>query len=60
MQEEIAINKEVVACVSNFALISSDGKNGMLRMWIDGVRRAGVKNYMVVAIDDQVRARTHI
>jgi hypothetical protein len=55
LQEEIAINKEVLACVSNSALITPDGKYGMLKLWIDGVQRAGVKNYMVIAIDDQVR-----
>lgn len=27
---------------------------GMLKLWIDGVQRAGVKNYMVIAIDDAV------
>jgi hypothetical protein len=55
-QEEIAgPNKEVLACVSNSALISPDGRSGMLKMWIDGAQRAGVKNIMVIAIDDAVR-----
>lgn len=54
MQEKIAINKEVVAAVSNFALISADGKGGMLKMWIDGLKRAKVTNFMVICIDDQV------
>lgn len=54
-QEKIAINNEVLACVSNSALISSDGSYGMLKLWLDGVRRSGVKNYMVIAIDDRVR-----
>ena len=53
-QEKIAVNKEVVAAVSNFALISADGKSGMLKMWIDGLRRAKVTNFMVICIDDQV------
>ncbi|KAL6751100.1 nucleotide-diphospho-sugar transferase-domain-containing protein [Haematococcus lacustris] len=48
--------KEVLACVSNSALISRDGRFGMLKYWIDGVQRAGVKNYMVIAIDDGVAA----
>jgi len=52
--EKVAINKEVLACVSNSALISESGDHGMLRIWIDGVQRAGVKNYLVIAIDDQV------
>ncbi|MEW5307111.1 MAG: hypothetical protein WDW36_009528 [Sanguina aurantia] len=50
----LAINKEVVACVSNQALITPDGKFGMLKMWIDGMQRAKVANYMVIAIDDEV------
>lgn len=31
------------------------GEHGMLRMWIDGCKRSGVKNFMVIAIDDEVR-----
>jgi hypothetical protein len=53
-QEKLAIDKEILACVSNSALITGDGKAGMLKIWIDGVKRAGVKNYMVIAIDDNV------
>uniref|UniRef100_A0A7S2QU31 Nucleotide-diphospho-sugar transferase domain-containing protein n=1 Tax=Chlamydomonas chlamydogama TaxID=225041 RepID=A0A7S2QU31_9CHLO len=52
--DKIAVNKEVLAAVSNSALITPDGKYGMLKMWIDGCQRAGVKNFMVIAIDDQV------
>ncbi|KAG2449198.1 hypothetical protein HYH02_005945 [Chlamydomonas schloesseri] len=52
--ERIAINKEVLAAVSNGALITPDGKFGMLKLWIDGCQRAGVKNFMVIAIDDEV------
>lgn len=26
----------------------------MLKLWIDGCQRAGVKNFMVIAIDDEV------
>lgn len=54
--ERIAINKEVMAAVSNAALITRDGKFGMLKLWIDGAQRAGVKNFMVIAIDDYVAA----
>jgi hypothetical protein len=50
----MAINREVLSCVSNSALITSDGTFGMLKMWVDGVQRAGVKNFFVIAIDDQV------
>lgn len=52
--DKVAINNEVLACVSNAALITGDGKYGMLKLWIDGVQRAGVKNFMVIAIDDEV------
>ena len=40
--------------MSNFALISADGKSGMLKMWIDGMKRSKVTNFMVICIDDQV------
>ncbi len=40
--------------MSNSALITPAGDFGMLKIWIDGVRHAGVKNYLVIAIDDQV------
>jgi hypothetical protein len=53
-QAKVAVNNEVMAAVSNSALITPDGSFGMLRMWIDGCKRAGVKNFMVIAIDDQV------
>ena len=50
----MAVNGEVLAAVSNSALITPDGSYGMLRMWIDGCKRSGVKNFMVIAIDDPV------
>jgi len=53
-KERVAVNYEVMAAVSNHALISHDGSSGMLRMWIDGCIRAGVKNMFVIALDDQV------
>lgn len=56
MQEKVAINKEVLVAVSNSALLSGDGKFGMLKMWIDGVQRAGVKNFLIIAIDKTVSA----
>jgi len=52
--EKVAVNNEVLVAVSNSALISPDGKYGMLRLWIDGCKRAGVKNFMVIAIDDSL------
>lgn len=42
-----------MVAVSNRALISSNGDSGMLRVWVDGVKHAGVKNALVVALDDQ-------
>lgn len=56
LQEKVAINKEVLVAVSNSALLSGDGKFGMLKMWIDGVQRAGVKNFLIIAIDKNVGA----
>ncbi|KAG2497784.1 hypothetical protein HYH03_004056 [Edaphochlamys debaryana] len=52
--DKIGINNEVMAAVSNGALITPDGQFGMLKLWIDGCQRAGVKNFMVIAIDDEV------
>lgn len=46
--EKVAVNKEVMAAVSNSNLISEDGKFGMLAMWVDGCKRAGMKNFMVI------------
>ncbi len=40
--------------MSNGALITPDGKFGMLKLWIDGCQRSDVKNFMVIAIDDEV------
>ncbi|GMH40493.1 hypothetical protein BSKO_08397 [Bryopsis sp. KO-2023] len=51
---DIAINKEVLATVSNRNLISDDGQSGMLKLWIDGARQANVTNMMVIAVDDEV------
>ena len=36
--KRIAINGEVIAAVSNSALMSSDGKSGMLKTWIDSLQ----------------------
>lgn len=48
--ERVAVNREVLAAVSNKALISEDGNYGMLKTWVDSVRASGVKNFMVVAL----------
>lgn len=48
--KEIAINNEVLVAVSN---INYAQKGGMLDLWMDGVKRAGVRNALVVALDDQ-------
>ncbi len=52
---EIAKGDEVLVAVSNKALITPDGRNGMLRTWIDAVRDAGVTNALVVALDEHTR-----
>ena len=51
---KVAPDGEVLAAVSNKALISKDGDHGMLRTWLDGVRRSKVKNYVVICLDEQV------
>jgi hypothetical protein len=53
-QGDIAIDGEVLAAVSNKALITKDGAYGMLKTWIDSVRKAGVTNFMVICLDDEV------
>eukprot|EP00873_Tetraselmis_striata_P001105 jgi/Tetstr1/421369/TSEL_012338.t1 len=37
-------------------LITKDGSYGMLKTWVDSVKKAGVTNYMVVCLDDEVMA----
>mmetsp|Transcript_22664 Transcript_22664/g.70384 ORF Transcript_22664/g.70384 Transcript_22664/m.70384 type:complete len:412 (+) Transcript_22664:55-1290(+) len=49
---KIAVNGEVMAAVSNKALITPDGGYGMLKTWVDGCKRIGMKNYMVIAMDE--------
>jgi len=38
--DEVAVNNEVLAAVSNSALITPDEEFGMLRLWIDGCKSA--------------------
>ena len=52
--EEIAPDGEVLAAVSNKALINEKGDYGMLRTWLDGVQRSKVKNYLVICLDETV------
>ena len=48
----VAINNEVLVAVSN---INYARKGGMLDLWMDGVKRSGVKNAMVVALDEETK-----
>jgi hypothetical protein len=48
----VAINDEVLVAVSN---INYARKGGMLDLWMDGVKRSGVKNAMVVALDQETK-----
>lgn len=50
--KKVAINGEVMVAVSN---INYATKGNMVDMWIEGVRRAGVKNAMVIALDDDTK-----
>ena len=42
--------------VSNNALITPDGKFGMLQTWVECVQRSGVKNFLVIALDEHTGA----
>ena len=48
----MAINGEVLATMSN---INYGAKGGMLDTWMDGVKRCGVKNAMVIALDAETK-----
>lgn len=52
--ERIAINREVLVAVSNGALVSKDGKYGILATWIESVRASGITNFLVICLDDAV------
>lgn len=49
---QVAINNEVMVAISN---LNYAMPGGMLTTWAEGVKRAGVKNAMVVALDDQAK-----
>lgn len=52
----VAVNDEVLVAVSNSALVTPDGKYGMLATWVECVKRVGVTNYLVIAMDDATAA----
>lgn len=49
---QVAIGNEVMVAISNknYAM-----PGGMLTTWVENVKRAGVKNAMVVALDDHTK-----
>lgn len=49
---KVAINDEVFAALSNINLAAP---GGMLDTWMEGVKRSGVKNAMVIALDSETR-----
>lgn len=49
---KISTGDEILIAVSN---INYAQKGGMLDLWIDGVKRAGVENALVVALDDETK-----
>lgn len=46
----VAINRELVVGVSNSRVLE------MLRVWFDNLKRSGVSNFLVVALDDETAA----
>lgn len=48
----VAKDGEVLVAISNYTPVL----NGMLVTWVESVKRAGVENYVIVAIDDNVQA----
>lgn len=49
---QVAINNEVLAAMSN---INYARPGGMLDTWMEGVKRCGVKNAMVIALDAETK-----
>jgi len=49
---KISINNEVIVAVSNKNYAQP---GGMLDLWIDGVSRVGIKNALVIALDDETK-----
>ena len=50
---QVAVNDEVLAAMSN---INYAQPGGMLDTWMEGVKRCGVKNAMVIALDAMTKA----
>ena len=50
---QVAIDDEVIVAVSNK---NYAGPGNMLATWMEHVKRAGITNAMVVALDDETRA----
>ena len=50
---QVAVDGEVLAAMSN---INYATPGGMLDTWMEGVKRAGVKNAMVIALDAMTKA----
>ncbi|KAM7280150.1 hypothetical protein ACFE04_007284 [Oxalis oulophora] len=46
--EEIAVNKEIIVALAN------SNVKIMLEVWFTSIKRVGLKNYLVVALDDQI------
>ena len=47
--------KEVLVAVSDHNLLNHwTGAPGMLQLWVQGVKRSGVKNFLVAALDEQL------
>ncbi|KAL2635396.1 hypothetical protein R1flu_006875 [Riccia fluitans] len=44
--QEVAINRELIVGVSNRNVLQ------MLKVWFDSIKVAGIKNYLVIALDD--------
>ncbi|GJP67302.1 hypothetical protein CLOP_g24135 [Closterium sp. NIES-67] len=47
--EKVAINREIIVGISNINIRS------MLETWFTQIQRAGIKNYLVVALDDMTK-----
>ncbi|KAK1323027.1 hypothetical protein QJS10_CPA02g00428 [Acorus calamus] len=48
--EKVAVQKELIVCLAN-----RNVKN-MLEVWYENIKRVGIPNYLVVALDDEIEA----
>lgn len=59
--KRVALRNEVLVAVSNRKLVRETGEggpgsyDGMLRLWVNSVKQAGVRNVVVVALDEETR-----